>query len=194
MYPTRMPRGRGAKASLYETDADIVAGCLRGEDRAWDALLDRYASYVYAVAIRAFGLGPQAADEVFQDVCVRLYDGLPGFSGRGEFRAWLRAVVVSACRDHLRKEGKRALETTEPREEDAIDALETALVVRSAVAALGEPCATTMSLHFFGDLTQAEVATRLGVPSGTVAARISRCLRRLRDSLQEPAGRRASRG
>jgi RNA polymerase sigma factor (sigma-70 family) len=193
MYPTRMPRGRRV-AAAYESDADIVAACLRGDERAWDALIDRYAAYIYAVAIRAFGLGPQAAEEVFQDVCVRLYDGLAGFSGRGEFRAWLRAVVVSAARDHLRKEGKRALETADPREDDTIGALETALVVRSAVAALGEPCATTVAMHFFGDLTQAEVATRLGVPSGTVAARISRCLRRLRDSLQEPAGRPASRG
>jgi RNA polymerase sigma factor (sigma-70 family) len=193
MYPTRMPRGRRV-AAAYENDTDIVAGCLRGEDRAWDALIERYAAYIYAVAIRAFGLGPQAAEEVFQDVCVRLYDGLAGFSGRGEFRSWLRAVVVSACRDHLRKEGRRALETTDPREEDAIGNLETALVVRSAVAALGEPCATTVAMHFFGDLTQAEVASRLKVPSGTVAARISRCLRRLRDSLQETAVRPASRG
>lgn len=188
-----MPRGR-RDAGTYETDADIVAACVRGDERAWDGLIDRYAAYIYAVAIRAFALGPQAAEEVFQDVCVRLYDGLAGFSGRGEFRAWLRAVVVSACRDHLRKEGKRELETADPREDDTIGALETALVVRSAVAALGEPCATTVALHFFGDLTQAEVASRLGVPSGTVAARISRCLRRLRDSLQEPAGRPASRG
>lgn len=194
MYPTRMPRGRRVAGAAYDTDADIVAACLRGDERAWDALIDRYAAYIYAVGIRAFGLSPQAAEEVFQDVCIRLYDGLAGFAGRGEFRAWLRAVIVSAGRDYLRKEGKRGLETAEPREDDAISALETALVVRSAVAALGEPCATTVSLHFFGDLTQAEVASRLGVPSGTVAARISRCLRRLRDSLQEPAGRPASRG
>lgn len=180
---------------MYETDADIVAACLRGDERAWDALIDRYAAYIYAVAIRAFGFGPQAAEEVFQDVCVRIYDGLAGFSGRSEFRAWLRAVVVSACREHLRREGRRALEPADPREEeDVIELLETALIVRSAVTALGEPCATTVALHYFGDMTQAEVASRLGVPSGTVAARLSRCLRRLRDSLQEPAGRPASRG
>lgn len=194
MYPTRMGRGRTEPSPGYESDAEIVAGCLRGDERAWDALIDRYAAYIYAVALRAFGLGPQAADEVFQDVCVRIYDGLAGFSGRGEFRAWLRAVVVSACREHLRKEGRRALEPVDPRQDDRIEVLETALMVRSAVTSLGEPCATTVALHFFGDLTQAEVAKRLGVPSGTVAARISRCLRRLRDSLQVPAGHPASRG
>ena len=190
-----MMGGKGlgfSKAS--PTDDEIVAACLAGDDRGWSALLDRYAAYIYAVALRAFGLSSQTAEEVFQDVCVRLYDGLKGYSGRGEFRAWLRAVVLSACREYLRREGRRVADTVEPAEEDRIDTLETALTVRSAVAGLGEPCATTVSLHFFADMTQAEVAMRLGVPPGTVAARISRCLRRLRDSLQEPAGRASSRG
>jgi RNA polymerase sigma-70 factor (ECF subfamily) len=184
--------GRASKAPV--TDEDIVAACLAGGERGWDALIDRYAGYIYAICIRAFGLSPDAAEEVFQDVCVRLYDGLRGYSGRGEFRSWLRAVVLSACKEYLRREGRRQAETVEPAVDDRIEALETALTVRAAVAGLGEPCATTVAMHFFADLTQAEVALRLGVPPGTVAARISRCLRRLRDSLQEPAGRAASRG
>jgi RNA polymerase sigma-70 factor (ECF subfamily) len=184
--------GRSSKSS--ETDEEIVAACLAGDERGWNALIDRYAAYIYAVALRAFSLTPDASEEVFQDVCVRLYDGLRGYSGRGEFRAWLRAVVLSACREYLRREGRRSAEVTEQAVDDRIEALETALTVRTAVARLGEPCATTVSMHFFADLTQVEVAMRLGVPPGTVAARISRCLRRLRDSLQEPAGRAASRG
>jgi RNA polymerase sigma-70 factor (ECF subfamily) len=187
-------KGSGRSGKAGSTDAEIVAACLAGDERGWDALLDRYAAYIYAVALRAFGLAPDAAEEVFQDVCVRLYDGLRGYSGAGEFRSWLRAVVLSSCREHLRREGRRKAEAVEPDEPDRIEALETALTVRAAVAGLGEPCATTVSMHFFADLTQAEVAMRLGVPPGTVAARISRCLRRLRDSLQEPAGRAASRG
>jgi len=176
------------------TDAELVSACLAGDERAWDALIDRYAAYIFAIAHRAYGLSADAADEVFQDVCVRLYDGLRTYSGRGEFRGWLRAVVLSACREHLRREGRRTDATIEPVAEDRIDSLETALMVRSAVSALGEPCAATISLHFFADLTQAEVAGRLGVPPGTVAARVSRCLRRLRESLQEPAERATSRG
>jgi RNA polymerase sigma factor (sigma-70 family) len=190
-----MTRSRsGADDPAGPSDAEVVAACLAGDGRAWDTLIDRYAAYIYAVALRAFGLSADAAEEVFQDVCVRLYDGLHGYSGRGEFRAWLRAVVLSACREHLRREKRRPVETVEPDEADRIEALETALAVRTAVTALGEPCSTTISLHFFADLTQAEVATRLGVPPGTVAARVSRCLRRLRDSLQERAPRAASRG
>jgi RNA polymerase sigma-70 factor, ECF subfamily len=175
-------------------DADIVAGCLRGDEASWNAVIERYGAYIYAIAMRAFGLTPDAAEEVFQDVCVRLYDGLAGYSGRGEFRAWLRAVIVSACREYLRREGRRGRDAAEPVQDDRIDELETALMVRSAVVALGEPCASTLSLHYLKEMTQAEVAAHLGVPPGTVAARLSRCLRKLRDSLQEPARPSASRG
>jgi len=191
MSPRRARRDDELAAS---SDKDLVAACLLGDERAWDALIDRYAAYIYAVALRGFGLTRDAAEEVFSDVCVRLYDGLRGFSGAGEFRSWLRAVVVSAGREYLRRESRRPPAEVEPREPDHIDELETAMEVRRALASLGEPCSTTVSLHFFADLTQAEVATRLGVPSGTVAARISRCLRRLRDALQEPAAGRTSRG
>jgi len=193
MYPTRMARKRSGGAT-EATEAEIVAGCIAGDERAWDVLIDRYAAYIYAVELRAFGLSADTAEEVFQDVCVRLYDGLRGYSGRGEFRSWLRAVVLSACREHLRREERRPNALVEPGEANRIEDLETALAVRAAVSGLGEPCATTISLHFFADLTQAEVALRLGVPPGTVAARISRCLRRLRDSLQETTGRAPSRG
>jgi len=187
-------RRSGRSQTTGPTDAELVAACLTGDERAWDTLIDRYAAYIYAVALRAFGLSADAAEEIFQDVCVRLYDGLRGYSGRGEFRAWLRAVVLSACREHMRRENRRPPAEIEASEPDRIEALETALAVRSAVSALGDPCSTTISLHFFADLTQAEVATRLGVPPGTVAARVSRCLRRLRDSLQEIAPHAASRG
>jgi RNA polymerase sigma-70 factor, ECF subfamily len=177
------------------SDEDLVAACLAGDDRAWAELISRYAAYVYAVASRAFGLGPAAVEEVFQDVCVRVYEGLAGFSGRGEFRSWLRAVVLSAAREHLRREGRRP-ETGDVEEQGSdsqLEELETALDVRAAVAALGEPCRGTIGLYFYRSLTQAEVADRLGVPPGTVAARLSRCLRRLRDGLQELGHPAASR-
>ncbi|MGH2785391.1 MAG: RNA polymerase sigma factor [Actinomycetota bacterium] len=189
-------RRPGVLTAGPSTDDELVTACLAGEDRAWAELIGRYAGYIYAVATRAFGLGQAAAEEVFQDVCVRVYEGLSGFSGRGEFRSWLRAVVLSAAREHLRREARRHDDGTaeDVATEAAIGELEQALDVRSAVAELGEPCGATIRLYFFRSLTQAEVAAELGVPPGTVAARLSRCLRRLRDRLQEPDPPEASRG
>lgn len=196
-YPRSMPARRSSPdpERSVPTDDALVAGCLAGDGRAWAALIGRYAAYVHAIASRAFGLGPIAAEEVFADVCIRLYDGLAGYAGTGEFRSWIRAVALSACREFLRGEARRAARTTEPPEPTAeLEEIEAALDVRAAVVALGEPCSETIALYFFADLTQAEVATRLGVPPGTVAARLSRCLRRLRGALQESETAPTSRG
>lgn len=197
-YPTAMPRRRTAThpERSVASDEELVAACLAGDDRSWAELIPRYGGYIYAIATRAFGLGTGAAEEVFQDVCVRLYEGLPGFSGRGEFRSWLRAVVLSAAREHLRREARRpeAGRADDTGSEAELHELEMALDLRAAVSALGEPCSETIGLYFFRNLTQAEVARSLGVPAGTVAARLSRCLRRLRDALQESDPSGASRG
>lgn len=177
-------------------DEELVAACLAGDENAWAELIARYAAYIYAIATRAFGLSGVAADEVFQDACIRVYEGLGGFSGRGEFRSWLRAVVLSAAREHLRREGRRPEVGPQDDQgtEAAIQELETALDVRAAVSALGDPCRRTIALYFFRGLTQAEVANSLAVPAGTVAARLSRCLKRLRDALQESGSSGPSRG
>lgn len=173
-------------------DDDLVAACRAGDERAWDELIDAYAPYIYSVARRAYGLTAAAADEVFQDACIRMYFGLSGYSGRSGFRPWLRAVVVSACREHVRQTGRTASRTTEedPVDEpvEQIEDLDAALDLRAAVATLGEPCRSTIALHFFEDLTQSDVAERLGVPPGTIAARLSRCIQRLRAVVeaQEP--------
>jgi RNA polymerase sigma-70 factor, ECF subfamily len=181
--------GRKARLDTVppSTDDELVERCLKGDEAAWTGLVERYGVYVYAIAARAYRLDGAAADDVFQDVWVRLYDGLSGYSGSGSFRPWLRAVVISACREHLRRAARGGpVQTLEP-EAAPLEDLDGALDVRHAVSALGEPCRGTIGLYFYAGLTQAEVAGRLGVPAGTVAARLSRCLKRLRDALQEPS-------
>lgn len=171
-------------------DDELVAACLRGDERAWDCLIDTYAPYIHAVAVRAYGLRPAEAAEVFQDSCIRIYFGLHGYTGKGGLRSWLRAVVISACREYLRQAARTASHTSQDQPEDEpapeiIDELDAALDVRAAVDALGEPCRSTLALHFFEDLSQAEVARRLNSPEGTIAARVSRCLQRLRANISD---------
>lgn len=188
-----MPARRARlETSADASDDELVSGCLSGDERAWTQLVERYGVYVYAIATRGFHFDRSAADDVFQDVWIRLYDGLGGYTGPGRFRPWLRAVVVSACRDQLRRLARgTALPIVDP-ETAPLDDIDGAMDVRRAVAALGRPCSDTIALYFYAGLTQADVAARLGVPPGTVAARLSRCLKRLRDALQEPGSSPAS--
>lgn len=176
-------------------DDDLVRGCLHGDADAWAELISRYGGYVYAVAIRAYRLPRDSADDVFQDVWVRIYDGLTGYRGDGNLRAWIRSLTFSACADHVRcskRDGSaRTLDGTGGVAE-ILEDLDQALDVRMAVTRLSDACRSAIEMAFLDDLTQAEMARRLGVPEGTVAARVSRCLRRLRDDLQGNDGPAAS--
>ena len=49
------------------SDAALVARCRAGEDEAWRELVERFSRYVYAIAVQAFRLAEQDAEDVFQD-------------------------------------------------------------------------------------------------------------------------------
>lgn len=177
------------------TDDELVHACLKGDSGAWTELVSRYGGYVHAVATRAYRLPRESADDVFQDVWIRIYDGLTSYRGDGDLRAWIRSITLRACADHARRSKRHGLAEPLDRTEAvtaAVADLDAALDVRMAVSRLGDSCRATIELAFFDDLTQAETARRLGVPEGTVAARVSRCLRRLRDDLQANDGPEAS--
>jgi len=169
------------------SDEDLAKRCRDGDEVAWDELLRRYGAYLHAVPRRAFGYSGEVLDEVFQDTCIRIYRGLHNFDGSGSLRSWLRAVVLSACREQARGTAvpPSPIEDLDSAVAPLVDEVELALDLRRAVDGLGSACRDTVRLYFFAQLTQQEVAARLGVPPGTIAARLSRCLRRLRSQMQE---------
>ena len=62
-------------------DDDLLAACLRGEQAAWNALIDRYAALIYSIPLK-YGLNEQDAADVFQSVCVSLFQNLGSIRDR----------------------------------------------------------------------------------------------------------------
>jgi DNA-directed RNA polymerase specialized sigma24 family protein len=62
--------------ALEPTDAELVAGCRHGDPRAWNALVERFSRYVFAIATQAFRLSEHDAEDVFQDVFAKTYERL----------------------------------------------------------------------------------------------------------------------
>jgi RNA polymerase sigma-70 factor (ECF subfamily) len=166
-------------------DADLVERCLASDEEAWAALIGRYADYVYAVAIRGFRLSPEDAEEVLQDTMLQVYEHLADYRGTGALRAWIGSIAQNACRQRLRARSRRdesALPADVPddTQQRALDSVEEAFQTRSALAQLDAPCRQILEQFFFHHRKYAEIASDLGVPAGTVASRIARCLMRLR--------------
>jgi RNA polymerase sigma-70 factor (ECF subfamily) len=87
--------------SLKPSDAEIVRQVLDGHINAFESLLIRYRDLVLKIVKRH--LPYDDVEETIQDVFVRVYQSLPTFKGKGEFRQWLASIAVRTCYDYWRK-------------------------------------------------------------------------------------------
>ncbi len=178
------------------SDAELIARCRAGDDAAWALLVERFGRYVHAILGRAYRLPPHVAEDAFQDVFARVYEQLPTLRDDAAFRPWLaqltRRLAVDALRAAARErpEGAERIEYLEIAADDAIAELEQALTVRAAMEQLPAHCAAVLDRFFARDESYATIGVALGIPAGTIASRISRCLARMRRDL-EAQGRSA---
>ena len=114
------------------SDAELVAGCRRGDPAAWNALVERFSRYVYAIATQAFRLPQHDAEDVFQDVFAKTYERLDSLRSDDAIRPWIGQLTRNCCLDQLRSSGRVVL-VEEPEDraaEDVIAKLDEAMTVR----------------------------------------------------------------
>lgn len=167
-------------------DAALVARCRAGDGDAWNALVERFSRYVYAIATRAFRLPEHDAEDVFQDVFTRVYERLPNLRSDDAVRPWIGQLTRNCCLDRLRSGGREAVvgELEEQAADDVIGRLDEAFAVRAGLAGLSEECRQVLDRFFCCDQSYRTIGEELGIPAGTIASRISRCLARLRAELE----------
>jgi RNA polymerase sigma factor (sigma-70 family) len=170
-------------------------------------LARRYGDGIRKVALRVTRSEP-AAQDVMQEVFVRVLASGGFDASRGSLEGWLHAVTHRAAVDWIRREAahqRRLIRVgaihcaTTVAVEEAASARGEAARVRAAVAQLPEGERVAVSLAYFGGLSYREVAHQLGLAEGTVKTRIRRALTRLAHLIgtdctgPSPAGRRPDR-
>lgn len=180
-------RGRTAGTAREE---DLLAAIARGDTDALAGLYDLYAGPLYVWALRRLS-EETLAEDLVQRVMLKVWRMAGRFDrGRGSARTWIYMMARTAVVDLVR-ERPRATPTADlpDREDDRVvdelDALLGAEVVRAALDRLHTDHRRVVELAYFDQLTQTEIATRLGVPLGTVKSRSYYALRALRLALQE---------
>jgi RNA polymerase sigma-70 factor (ECF subfamily) len=169
------------------SDAELVARCRGGDQDAWKRLVERFSRYVYAIAVQAFRLPEHDAEDVFQEVFARTYEHLARLRDDAAIRPWLAQLTRRLCIDRIRasrREEQTVEDVDEAVVEDAIERLDEALLVREALARVGEGCREILDRFFARDESYRTIAEGLEIPPGTVASRISRCLEKLRGELE----------
>ena len=169
-----------------EQDAVLVARCREGDGEAWRELVERYSRYVYAIAVRGFRLSDDDAEDVFQDVSTRIYLRLDSLRDDSALRPWIAQLTRRRCLDALASKGREVAADDVLTDETTADLadVEEAFSVREAMSGLPEACQDILDRFFTQDQSYKTIADELDIPSGTIASRIARCLKRLRNELE----------
>jgi RNA polymerase sigma factor (sigma-70 family) len=174
----------------------LVAGCLTGDERAWHILLDRYKNLIYSIPLR-YGAPHQDAADIFQAVCLDLFNELPRLRDAEALQGWLIRVTTHKCYHWKRRQAAQESNLAEDQMEgisasdqiqpEVIESLEREQMVREALVQLPSRCREMIELLFFEQppIPYNEVAKRLRLAKGSIGFIRGRCLKRLKKLLEE---------
>jgi RNA polymerase sigma-70 factor, ECF subfamily len=182
----------GTPAGEVLIDATIGAA-QRGDEAAFAAIYDAHAGRVFALCLRLSGDRAQA-EELVQDVFVRVWERLASYRGESGFATWLHRVAVNTVLERGRSSGRRRLRVQiaadfagiETEHDSAADARDPhqKMDVENAVAMLPAGARTVFTLHDVEGYGHAEIGTLLGIAEGTSKAHLFRARRLLRQRLE----------
>lgn len=177
------PRGGG------ELPEATLAAARAGDTQAFTALVEHYDHRLRVLAFHLLG-DPHQTDDALQDVYVKAFRALPDFGGRSALSTWLSRITYTTCMDHLRKRSRLVLvPDLEPQERppegpDPTDDVSDRRRVRDVLRRLPPEQRAVVVLVGVQGLDYERAAEILGVPSGTVASRLSTARTTLRSVLR----------
>ena len=185
---------RRSEEHTREADHALVLRIVRREEAALAEVYDRYASLVYAVALRVLREAT-AAEEVLQDTFHRLWVVAARFDPqRGSLPAWLAVAARHRAIDRLRQRDPEpdgdadmvtgGVEIRVPYDlEDEVFRERMAERVRAAMERLPEAQRGAIELAYYEGLTHTELARKTGEPLGTIKSRLRSAVAALRREL-----------
>ena len=170
------------------SDAELIQRAGAGDRSAFDKLYRRYARPMFGLALRRLGDRGRAEDAV-QETFVSIWRSARTYAPeRGPGAPWLYGIARNAIVDRSRARHEPAAEAPdEPSNEAGPDERAelgwTQWQVHRALERLPEREREVIALAYWGELSQSEVAERLGIPLGTVKTRTRSALIRLSELL-----------
>jgi len=182
------------------TDAELVDRCRKRDPEAFSILVDRHKKMVFACAYRMVG-DEQEAEDVAQDVFLRVYQALPRFRGESKFTTWLYKIVSNVCLNRLRKVKPETVSIEANEEEPKFSPLRLANCddtpeanfewkrfrerIRNLISSLPRQYSEVITLRHMQGMAYDEIASALNLPLGTVKTHLFRARERLKEILEQ---------
>ena len=176
-------------------DNEIISKVLGGDQQAYALLVDRYQRYVFTLTLR-FLKTREDAEEVAQDVFIKVYRSLADFRGASKFSTWLYTIVNTTCITFLRKKRLETHSLDNEKVFEAADSIDSGMranlveqksriaMVNQAIQLLNKDDAEILTLFYKGEQTLEEIAAILAIEPNTAKVRLHRARTRLRDKME----------
>jgi RNA polymerase sigma-70 factor (ECF subfamily) len=172
-------------------EADLIARCQQGDERAFGELVDRYKDLVFGVIARS-SVGRSQVEDLAQEVFLKIHRGLPYFRGEARLTTWIFRIVLNL----LSQEGQKRRTSREVALDPEVPAHQLRAVDRSAGdLELRDRLEKAMTLlppnyrlliagHYLQDVKYEDLAEALDIPVGTVKTHLHRAKKQLRALLE----------
>jgi RNA polymerase sigma-70 factor, ECF subfamily len=175
-----------APAAPSPSPDTLIQRCLSGDQQAWEEIVRQHRRKVFNIAYKFVGRHEEAED-LTQDVFVKIFKSLDTFDRRANFQTWLISVSRNLCIDHYRSVRKER--ETIDRDVDAnelspvsvevspyaaLEQRDRVVLLRDALRMLAPTLRTAVLMRDIQEFSYQEIADQLKLPEGTVKSRINR--------------------
>lgn len=188
--------------SDFNRDNLLIEQCLKGQQSSFSELIDKYKNLVFNLAYRmTYNL--QDAEDISQEVFIRVYKSLSNFNPRYKFSTWLYQMTLNLCRDRFRKGKIPSISLdTPPNESDQKDfnslvanpknnleetflQAEQTNFINDLITSLPFKYREVIILRHLKDLSYDEMSKILNISLGSVKTRLFRARDLLRNKLKK---------
>jgi RNA polymerase sigma-70 factor, ECF subfamily len=183
---------------MIKTDEQLASEYLAGNEAVFEQLVERYLKWLYNFVFQ-LTRDKAAAEDIMQDVFVKVWKNLSSFDTEKKFSTWIFAIAKNTAYDFLKKkksipfstfeneDGESILEYIEDEtilhSHELLQKMDNTKDVQELLASLPVETRTILLLHYNNGFSLVEIAEILGHPSNTVKSRYRRAIMQLREQL-----------
>ena len=178
-------------------DKILVERCLKGEEKAFEELLNKYKNSVFSICYRMVR-NQTDAEDLAQEAFVRTFSVLDRYDPSYPFSSWLYRITSNLCIDFLRRAKDGTVSFDQPIEgaegdmqrqfpanvvmpDRKVESDEMMAALEEAIKVLPDHYRIIVILRHQEQLSYEEISENLGIPLGTVKARIHRARNMIKD-------------
>ena len=186
---------------MKENDSDLINRAKSGDSKSYDKLLKKYKNSVYSLVLRMVR-NSQEAEDLTQEAFIKAFNSLDSFNEEYAFSTWLYKIATNNCIDFFRKRKLQTYSLDKPIQykdseiqheipdpdlnpEKSIMATERNKLIKEAINKLPEKYYRAIVLRHSEEKSYEEISEILGLPLGTVKARIFRAREMLNKALKD---------